>query len=242
MKQKLPVLMLAAALSLGLTACGGEPSSTAGTDKPYVVGICQLTPHPALDEATRGFQDALEEALPGQVQFDVQNAANDPATCSTIANSFVSKDVDLILGNATPALQAAAAATGDIPVLGTAVTEYGVALNLGSFDGTVGGNISGTSDLAPLDEQAAALDPKTAARVLELSDRIVEENRLTTLMVTHNMRDAIAHGNRLIMMYNGRVVIDVSGEEKKKLTVPQLLELFNQASGSDEADDKLLLS
>lgn len=120
------------------------------------------------------------------------------------------------MGNATPALQAAAAATGDIPVLGTAVTEYGVALNLGSFDGTVGGNISGTSDLAPLDEQAAALDPKTAARVLELSDRIVEENRLTTLMVTHNMRDAIAHGNRLIMMYNGRVVIDVSGEEKKE--------------------------
>lgn len=358
MKQKLPALMLAAALSLGLTACGGEPSSTAGTDKPYVVGICQLTPHPALDEATRGFQDALEEALPGQVQFDVQNAANDPATCSTIANGFVSKDVDLILGNATPALQAAAAATGDIPVLGTAVTEYGVALNLGSFDGTVGGNISGTSDLAPLDEQAAMVkewfpeaktvgllycsgEPnsqyqvdvvqqqlsglgytctqypfadsndmaavtqtaaansdviyiptdntvaantgivdnicrpakvpviageegicsgcgvatlsidyydlgvatgKMAARVLELSDRIVEENRLTTLMVTHNMRDTIAHGNRLIMMYSGRVVIDISGEEKKKLTVPQLLELFNQASGSDEADDKLLLS
>ena len=93
-----------------------------------------------------------------------------------------------------------------------------------------------------LDEHTAALDPKTAAKVLELSDRIVEENHLTTMMVTHNMKDAIAHGNRLIMMYNGRIVIDVSGEEKKKLTVPQLLELFSKVSGSDEADDKLLLS
>ena len=93
-----------------------------------------------------------------------------------------------------------------------------------------------------LDEHTAALDPKTAAKVLELSDRIVEENHLTTMMVTHNMRDAIAHGNRLIMMYEGHVVIDVAGEEKKKLTVPQLLELFSKVSGSDEADDKMLLS
>ena len=93
-----------------------------------------------------------------------------------------------------------------------------------------------------LDEHTAALDPKTAAKVLELSDRIVAENHLTTMMVTHNMRDAIAHGNRLIMMYDGKIVIDVSGEEKKKLTVHQLLELFSKVSGSDEADDKLLLS
>ncbi|MGI5988169.1 MAG: ABC transporter ATP-binding protein [Dysosmobacter sp.] len=93
-----------------------------------------------------------------------------------------------------------------------------------------------------LDEHTAALDPKTAAKVLALSDQIVEENHLTTMMVTHNMRDAIAHGNRLIMMYDGRVVIDVAGEEKKKLTVPDLLALFSKVSGSDEADDKLLLS
>ena len=93
-----------------------------------------------------------------------------------------------------------------------------------------------------LDEHTAALDPKTAAKVLALSDRIVEENHLTTMMVTHNMKDAIAHGNRLIMMYDGKVVIDVSGEDKKKLTVPDLLALFSKASGSDEADDKLLLS
>ena len=93
-----------------------------------------------------------------------------------------------------------------------------------------------------LDEHTAALDPKTAAKVLALSDQIVEENHLTTMMVTHNMRDAIAHGNRLIMMYDGHIVIDVSGEDKKKLTVPDLLALFSQVSGSDEADDKMLLS
>ena len=93
-----------------------------------------------------------------------------------------------------------------------------------------------------LDEHTAALDPKTAAKVLEATERIVQKDHLTTLMITHNMRDAIAHGNRLIMMYDGHVVVDVSGEEKKNLTVEQLLNLFSQASGSDEADDKLLLS
>ena len=93
-----------------------------------------------------------------------------------------------------------------------------------------------------LDEHTAALDPRTAAKVLELSDRIVQEHGLTTLMITHNMKDAIAHGNRLIMMDAGRVVVDVSGEEKKKLTVPDLLAMFSSASGSDEANDKMLLS
>ena len=93
-----------------------------------------------------------------------------------------------------------------------------------------------------LDEHTAALDPKTAAKVLEVTEKVVSQNNLTTLMITHNMRDAIAYGNRLIMMYNGRIVVDVSGEEKKKLTVEQLLNLFSKASGSDEADDKLLLS
>lgn len=93
-----------------------------------------------------------------------------------------------------------------------------------------------------LDEHTAALDPKTAAKVLAATQRIVEKDNLTTMMITHNMRDAIAYGNRLIMMYEGRVVVDVSGEEKRRLTVEQLLNLFSQASGSDEADDKLLLS
>ena len=93
-----------------------------------------------------------------------------------------------------------------------------------------------------LDEHTAALDPKTAAKVLDATQRIVEKDHLTTMMITHNMRDAIAHGNRLVMMYDGRVVVDVSGEEKKNLTVEQLLNLFSQASGSDEVDDKLVLS
>ena len=99
-----------------------------------------------------------------------------------------------------------------------------------------------TPKLLLLDEHTAALDPKTAAKVLDTTERIVQRDKLTTLMITHNMRDAIVHGNRLIMMYDGRIVIDVSGEEKKKLTVPDLLALFSKVSGSDEADDKLLLS
>jgi putative ABC transport system ATP-binding protein len=93
-----------------------------------------------------------------------------------------------------------------------------------------------------LDEHTAALDPKTAVKVLEMTEDIVRRNNLTTLMITHNMKDAIAHGNRLIMMYEGRIVIDISGEDKKKLTVEKLLDLFSKVSGSDEADDKLLLS
>ncbi len=131
-----------------------DDSAPSGDGAAYKVGISQLVTHPALDEATKGFQDALNELLPGQVEIDYQNAANDPDTCSTIANAFVSEGVDLIMANATPALQAAATATADIPVLGTSVTEYGVAFGIENFSGTVGGNISGTSDLAPLDQQA----------------------------------------------------------------------------------------
>ena len=113
--------------------------------------------HVALDAATQGFKDALTEALGDKVQFVEQNAANDIPTCATIVNGFVSDGVDLILANATPALQAAVAATDSIPILGTAVTEYGVALDIKDFNGTVGGNVSGTSDLAPLDQQAAMI-------------------------------------------------------------------------------------
>ncbi len=136
------------------TAAEAGGGAEAGT---YTVGICQLVQHDALDAATQGFKDALTEALGDAVVFDEQNAQGDANTCSTIINSFVSKNVDLILANATPALQAAQAGTNEIPVLGTSVTEYGVALGIDDFSGTVGGNISGTSDLAPLDEQAAML-------------------------------------------------------------------------------------
>lgn len=124
----------------------------------YTIGICQLVQHDALDAATQGFKDALIEELgEDKVHFDEQNAQGDSNTCSTIVNSFVSSGVDLILANATPALQAASAGTNEIPILGTSVTEYGVALDLDDFNGTVGGNISGTSDLAPLDGQADML-------------------------------------------------------------------------------------
>ena len=139
-------------LLISLTACG-----SAQEEGKYVVGICQLIKHDALDAATQGFMDALTEELGDRVEFKLENAAGDSNTCSTIVNTFVNDSVDLILANATPALQAAASATGEIPILGTSITEYGVALEIEGFNGTVGGNISGTSDLAPLDEQAAML-------------------------------------------------------------------------------------
>ena len=120
----------------------------------YTVGICQLVQHAALDAATQGFIDALNEALPGQVKIEEKNASGDPNNCSTIVNGFVSEGVDLIMANATAALTAAASATSDIPILGTSITAYGVALDIDDFSGTVGGNISGTSDLADLSAQA----------------------------------------------------------------------------------------
>ncbi len=132
-------------------------TQAAAEDATYTVGICQLVQHEALDAATQGFKDALTEELGDKVTFDEQNAQGDSNTCSTIVNGFVSNNVDLILANATPALQAAAAGTNEIPILGTSVTEYGVALEIDGFSGTVGGNISGTSDLAPLDGQADML-------------------------------------------------------------------------------------
>ena len=149
MKKKLIAILCVFTMVLSMTAC----STT--KDEKYVVGICQLVTHDALDAATKGFKDALIEALGAdKVEFKEQNAAGDPNMCSTICNTFATDNVDLILANATPALQAASAATGDIPILGTSVTEYGVALSIPNFGGTVGGNISGTSDLAPLDKQA----------------------------------------------------------------------------------------
>ncbi len=163
--KKLLAMLAAASMCLGLAACGGSGSSDTGSASnasaasgTYTVGICQLVQHEALDAATQGFKDELTKELGDAVTFDEQNAQGDANTCSTIINGFVSNNDDLILANATAALQAAAAGTNEIPILGTSVTEYGVALDLKDFDGTVGGNISGTSDLAPLDEQAAMLN------------------------------------------------------------------------------------
>ena len=146
--------LLSILLAVAMLGCCALP---AFAEETYTVGICQLVQHEALDAATKGFCDALTDALGDKVTFIEQNASNDIPTCATICSGLVADDVDLILANATPALQAAATATDTIPVLGTAVTEYGVALDIENFDGTVGGNVSGTSDLAPLDQQAAMI-------------------------------------------------------------------------------------
>lgn len=156
--KKLASVFMALALVAGIFAFAGCGNAATSESKVYNVGICQLVTHDALDAATEGFKKALEDKLGAEnVKFDYQNAANDSATCTTIVNSFVSKNVDLIMANATPALQAAQNATATIPILGTSITEYGVALGISDFSGTVGGNVSGTSDLAPLTEQADAL-------------------------------------------------------------------------------------
>lgn len=141
-------VLMAATLCTGLASCKKD-------DGKFTVGIVQLVTHPALDAATEGFKQALIDELGAEnVTFDVQNAGNDIPMCKTITDSFASKNVDLIMANATPALQAAVKSTKTIPILGTSVTEYGVALEIENFSGTVGGNVSGTSDLAPLAEQA----------------------------------------------------------------------------------------
>ncbi len=159
---------VSAAMAVGLAACGSS-SSTASSSanaasaasgasgKTYKVGICQLVQHNALDAATKGFEDALTKEFGDNVKIDLQNAQGDSTTCATIVNGFVSNNYDLIMANATPALQAAVSATSTIPILGTSVTDYGTALSMDDFSGTTGLNVSGTSDLAPLDQQEAMI-------------------------------------------------------------------------------------
>lgn len=180
--KKITAILMAAALVLSMTACGSSGSdsgSSSGTENTedtaaadeetpaaeepedssedsYTIGICQMLEHPALDAATEGFQDACKEKFgEDKVDFDLQNAQGEQAMCSTIVNNFVSADVDLILANATLPLQTAAQATADIPIMGTSITDYATALEISDWTGATGVNISGTSDLAPIDEQAA---------------------------------------------------------------------------------------
>ena len=153
--KKLLSVILAAVMLIGIAGCAGKNDPGENKDKTYSVGIVQLVDHPALNAATDGFMKALKDKLgEDKVKFDLQKAAGEPANCTTIVNFFKTSKVDLIMANATPALQAAYNATDTIPILGTSVTEYGVALSIENFSGTVGGNVSGTSDLAPLDKQA----------------------------------------------------------------------------------------
>ena len=155
--KKIIAFVLAAMLLMSLAACGtaGEPQTDAGQKDKFTIGVCQFMPHPALDKATEGFKAAVEAGLGKEnVTFDVQDAAGEATNCSTIVNGLVSSNVDLIMANATPAVAAAYNATETIPILGTSVTEYGVALGIENFSGTVGSNVSGTSDLADLALQA----------------------------------------------------------------------------------------
>ena len=150
--KRIVAIVLAVLMLLALTACG------AADDGKFVVGVCQYMPHDSLDQSTQGFQDALMEALgEDKVVIKVQNAAGEVSTCSTIVDGFLAEKVDLIMANATPALQAAVAATDDIPVLGTSITDYAAALGMSEWNGLVGNHVSGTSDLGPLDEQAAII-------------------------------------------------------------------------------------
>ena len=152
--KKIVALVLAVLMLAALTGCG---ETVSGSDK-YVIGICQMLPHSSLEEASRGFQDALTAALgEDQVVFRHQDAGGEYATCATIIDGFLAENVDLILANATVPLQAAVSATDTTPVLGTSVTDYATALNMPEWTGLVGGNVSGTTDLAPLDQQAAVI-------------------------------------------------------------------------------------
>lgn len=163
MKKKIVALVMVIALMMmTMAGCGTQSPTSADAsengDKVYHIGICQQLEHPALDAATQGFQEKLTELLgEGNVEFDVQNAQGEAANCSTIASTFVAANVDLILANATTALQACAAATADIPVIGTSVTDYATALEIDDWTGATGTNVTGTSDLAPLDQQAAMI-------------------------------------------------------------------------------------
>lgn len=159
--KKVTAILLTAVMTAALAACGsssGDSSGSSGDDAggsgTYTIGICQQMEHAALDAATEGFQDACRELFgEDNVEFDVQNAQGEQTMCSTIVNNFVSSDVDLILANATLPLQTAAQATSDIPILGTSVTDYGSALGIDDWTGATGVNTSGTSDLAPIEEQ-----------------------------------------------------------------------------------------
>ena len=149
------MLMLVCAFAMVLAGCGGSKEKDEEKGNAYKIGIIQLIEHPALDEATKGFKEGVQSVLgEDAVVFDEQNAQGEDANCATIASGFVTDKVDLIMANATPALQASANATADIPVVGTSVTDFGSALDIKDWTGSTGKNITGTSDLAPLDEQA----------------------------------------------------------------------------------------
>ena len=152
--KKIIAITLAALMLLSLAACGG----TASDDGKYVIGICQMTKHPSLDHASEGFKDAVIAALgEDNVVFKEQDAAGEYATCGVVIDGFIAEGVDMILANSTTPLQVAVSATDEIPILGTSITDYAAALNMSEWTGSVEGNVAGTTDLAPLDQQAAVI-------------------------------------------------------------------------------------
>ena len=187
MFKRIFALSLAVVIVLAFAACG-----TASTKDAYTVGICQLLPHPALDAATDGFIDALKAELgEDKVIFLEENAGNEVNVCTTIITNFINKKIDLILANATPSLTAAVNGTDMIPILGTAITEYGTALGIDDFDGVVGSNVSGTSDLAPLDQQAQMIldlfpEAKTVAMLYCLGE---PNSKYQVKIVTEYLKD-----------------------------------------------------
>lgn len=171
------MILSTALLAVSCAGNGGDAKITVNSDGEYTVGVCQLVQHPALDAATKGFIDTLKAEFGDKITFIEQNAQGELTNCNTIVANLVSKKVDLILANATPALQAAANTTSSIPILGTSITEYGVALEIDGFNGKVGGNISGTSDLAPLDQQAKMIkDLFPTAKTVALLYCLAEAN------------------------------------------------------------------
>ena len=249
MKKKTLVTAIVAIIAVVIAGAllAGVLNDTSKDDGKYVVGICQLVQHPALDQATQGFMDALIAELGEEnVTFDLQNASGEANTCTTIVNKFKNAGVDLVMANATPALNAAFKAITDIPILGTSITEYGVALGIDNFTGVSGMNVSGTSDLAPLDAQANMIlelcpnvksvgilycaseknseyQVKVIKQILEQNGVAVQEYKFTDSTNVKSFAEAAASNNDVIYVPTDNVVAlcaEIIGEVVREHNIP----------------------
>ena len=240
MKKMMSITMVLAVLIAMLAGCGANSQKA-----DYTVGICQLMVHDSLDQATQGFVDALNEQMTAAgktVSIDTQ-VAGESDLCTTVVNTFTAKNVDLIMANATPALLAAANATATIPVLGTSVTDYA-----DTFANNIPANVSGTSDAVPFAEQAEMMIQSLGLVAGDVVGVLYCTNESNSLIQYEAVKALFEAEGIQVKAYTfsettelQTVVTNMAGEEKKKLTVEQLLGLFSQASGSTEADDKLIL-
>ncbi|MEG1633621.1 MAG: ABC transporter substrate-binding protein [Oscillospiraceae bacterium] len=232
MKKELTAIILAGVLTMSLAACGTKPAETSATptaqtgmmgEQSYKVGILQQLEHPALDAATEGFKKALTEKLGDKVEFEYANAQNDSPTCTTIANKFVTDGVDLIMANATTALQAAASATAEIPIVGTSVTDYIAAGVLMGDNDAPGGNVTGASDLAPLDQQADLL--------LELCP----DAKIVGILYSSGEPNSVFQSDKMTAL------LEDKGIEVKVFTVADSNEVQSVVSGAVEQIDALYI-